>query len=174
MAREVEFEADLAESVDFTTDPQLDEKLDGPTSNEALHGLKQRGREMLGGVAERGRARLVEAAEQGRDRVAERLSHGVEYLRSNDIEVIRDDLVSEIRRRPVRSLVVAVGTGYVLGRVLSTPIPRLRRRKPSLGEQISRAVISGAAAVIAAKVQARLMAEEAKPARRRSRKRSER
>ncbi|MGQ0815555.1 MAG: hypothetical protein ACT4O1_14040 [Gemmatimonadota bacterium] len=125
--------------------------------------FQERGREMLGGVAERGRERLVEAADRGKAGLADRLSGGADYLRDNDVEVIRDDLVSGIRRQPMRSVAIAVGAGYLLGKVLSPPTPSFRKKKKGLGDQIGRAVVSTVAAVVAAKVQAGLLAETRQP-----------
>jgi hypothetical protein len=49
---------------------------------------------------------------------AERLDQGAEFLRSKDTEQLITELEGVIRRRPVESLLVAVGAGYLLSRAL--------------------------------------------------------
>lgn len=116
--------------------------------------------QVFGGVAERGRERLIDAADRGRTRVAERLSGSAEYLQTSDIDTIQTDLVAEIRRHPLRSAAIALGTGYVLGKVVSAPTPSLRRKKKGIGDQIGRAIFSSVAAVVIAKIQASLVADQ--------------
>ena len=137
-----------------------EDDFDATTSNGRLDALRERGREVFGGVAERGKERLYEAAERGRDRVAERLSSGADYLRTNDVDVMRRDLIDEIRAHPLRSTAIAVGAGYLLGRIFAPPVPRFgRRKRGGLGDQIGRAVAGAVATMVAAKVQASLMPE---------------
>lgn len=153
MTRRDEYEPDFGdEQIESEAEAELEGRFDA---------LRERGREMFGGVAERGKERLVQAADRGKTRVAEKLSGGADYLRNSDVHAIQSDLVSEIRRRPIRSAAIALGTGYVLGKVLSPPTPSFRRKKKGgIGDQISRAIFSSLAAVIAAKVQASLVAEQ--------------
>ena len=126
--------------------------------NGRFESLRERGREVFGGVAERGKERLADAAERGRDRVASGLSSGADYLRSNDVEVIRDDLIAQIRAHPLRSAAIAVGAGYLLGRLIAPPIPGFgRRKRGGIGDQIGRAVAGAVATMVAAKLQATLM-----------------
>jgi hypothetical protein len=49
---------------------------------------------------------------------ADRLASGAEMLRAKDAEQMVTDLEALIRRRPVESLLVAVGAGYLLSRAL--------------------------------------------------------
>lgn len=153
MTRRDEYEPDFGdEEIDVEGESELEGRFDA---------LTQRGREMFGGVAERGKERLVQAADRGKSRVAEKLSGSADYLRNRDVNAIQSDLVSEIRRRPLRSAAIALGTGYLLGKVLTPPTPSFRRKKKGgIGDQISRAIFSSMAAVIAAKVQASLVAEQ--------------
>jgi hypothetical protein len=49
---------------------------------------------------------------------ADRLDQGATFLRSKDTEQLITELEAVIRRRPVESLLVAVGAGYLLSRAL--------------------------------------------------------
>jgi hypothetical protein len=49
---------------------------------------------------------------------ADRLDQGATFLRSKDTEQLITELEGVIRRRPVESLLVAVGAGYLLSRAL--------------------------------------------------------
>lgn len=40
-----------------------------------------------------------------------------EYIRSHDIEEMRSDLEREIRSHPLKSIAIALGTGYLIGRI---------------------------------------------------------
>ena len=157
MTKRIDIEPDYGDDdVEFESEAAVTGRFDA---------LRERSREMLGGVAERGKERLVLAADRQKTRVAERLSGGADYLRTSDVATIQSDLVSEIRRNPLRSAAIALGTGYVLGRVLTPPTPSFRRKKKrgitgGIGDQISKALFSSLAAVVAAKVQASLVADE--------------
>jgi len=56
------------------------------------------------------------------DPVAQRLGSGLEsaagYVRSHDVDAMRIDVESEVRENPVRSLLVAAGVGFLLGRLI--------------------------------------------------------
>ncbi|MEX2583265.1 MAG: hypothetical protein WD766_08315 [Gemmatimonadota bacterium] len=41
-----------------------------------------------------------------------------DYLRSSDVRSLRDDLASQVRERPVQTLLVAVGTGWLFGKIV--------------------------------------------------------
>ena len=49
---------------------------------------------------------------------ADRLESGAEMLRAKDTDQLVSDLEALVRRRPVESLLVAVGAGYLLSRAL--------------------------------------------------------
>lgn len=152
MTRRVDNEPDFGEDdVEFEPENGIDGRFEA---------LRERSREMFGGVAERGRERLVEAADRGKTRMADRLSGSAEYLRTSDVEVIQSDLLTEIRRNPLRSAAIALGTGYLLGKLINPPTPSFRRKKKGFGDQISRAIFSGLATVVAARIQASLVAEQ--------------
>lgn len=51
-------------------------------------------------------------------RTGEALDTGADYIRSHDMGEMRDDLESAIRDRPLLSVGVAVGAGFILGRLL--------------------------------------------------------
>ena len=152
MTKRGDFEPDFGEDdVEFESEEALTGRFDA---------LRERSRAMFGGVAERGRERLVEAADRSKVRIADKLAGSADYLRTSDVDVIQSDLVTEIRRHPLRSAAIAVGTGYVLGKVLTAPTPSFRRKKKGIGDQIGRALFSSLAAVVFAKVQAHLVADE--------------
>lgn len=48
----------------------------------------------------------------------EALEDGAQYLRSSDFGVIRDDVVTGIRNHPMLSAGIAVGCGWLLGRIV--------------------------------------------------------
>ena len=161
----VEFEPDLDDAdVDFESDEEFEEALNDRASAR-FDNLKTRGRQALSSAAERGRERLYVAADRGRgrladaldsaaDRIDDRLAHGSDYLRTHDVDVMRDDLSNAIRRYPLLSAGVAIGTGYLLGRVLTDAIPHRGRRRGrnSVGKQLSRAVVSSLGAIVASRV----------------------
>lgn len=151
MPRRVDAEPDFD-----ATDAEFENELD-----DRFGGLKARGREMLGTAAERGRERLKDAAGRGKDRVAERLQGSAEYLRTSDVDIIGRDLISEVRRHPLRAVAIAAGAGYVIGRVLTPPTPSFGRskKKSGFGDQIGRAIFNSVAAMAVARLQASLTAE---------------
>jgi ElaB/YqjD/DUF883 family membrane-anchored ribosome-binding protein len=51
-------------------------------------------------------------------RAGEALDSGAEYLRSHDPDEMRDDLERSIRERPLLSVGIAVGAGFLLARLL--------------------------------------------------------
>lgn len=40
-----------------------------------------------------------------------------DYLRTHDVNAMRSDLEREIRAHPIKSLAIALGTGWVLGKI---------------------------------------------------------
>ncbi|HEX6135293.1 MAG TPA: hypothetical protein VFZ24_15090 [Longimicrobiales bacterium] len=74
--------------------------------------LEERGRgmEQSGGVQRR--------ASQVAVRASEALDSGAEYLRSHDPNEMRDDLEQSIRQRPLLSVGLAIGAGFLLARLL--------------------------------------------------------
>jgi len=63
-----------------------------------------------GGVAGR--------AEPLAGRVGDNLQDAARYVRDHDVNAMRDDLEYEVRTSPIRSLLVAAGVGFVLGRLV--------------------------------------------------------
>lgn len=63
----------------------------------------------------------IDGAEGPRARLQARASRAVEvstdYLREHDIDEMRSDLEREIRAHPIKSIAIALGAGYVLGRL---------------------------------------------------------
>lgn len=51
-------------------------------------------------------------------RVADALQQAAGNLRAQDLEAIREDVESEVVRHPIRSVLIAAGIGYVVGRLL--------------------------------------------------------
>jgi ElaB/YqjD/DUF883 family membrane-anchored ribosome-binding protein len=100
------------------------------------------GRERAGEAADAGRTRLAGKLEEFGGRLAERgrearehggvqaragdaairasgaLDSSAEYLRSHDMEDMRDDIERQIRERPLMSVGVALGAGFLLARML--------------------------------------------------------
>jgi|GEM_PF-3356982 len=74
--------------------------------------------------------RLQEAAQRVRDvapdgqvgalatQAADALETGGQYLQHTDVHTLREDLAMQIRQRPIPALLVGVGLGFVLGRML--------------------------------------------------------
>jgi ElaB/YqjD/DUF883 family membrane-anchored ribosome-binding protein len=186
MTDRIEFDPDFDEDVDFEADEEFEEALDNDVDE-----LKARGREAWQTARERGRARLSEAAVRGKSRLADsientatvlddRLYGSAEYLRSTDIEVIRDDFVDTVRKRPLLSAGIALGAGYLIGKALDVPHIGRRRKTSKLRRQIQRAVVSGLATMVASRLRDAVMAaeepvvEEPEPPTRRRRPRSSR
>ncbi|MDR0787315.1 MAG: hypothetical protein LBG44_05560 [Gemmatimonadota bacterium] len=46
------------------------------------------------------------------------LSDASEYLREGDIDTLREDLESQVRQHPIRSIVIAVSAGWLVGKIL--------------------------------------------------------
>lgn len=64
------------------------------------------------------------APEEGRmhgaaSAVADRLERMGSYLQRSDVQAMTEDLSASVRRHPVRSALVAVGIGYLLGRIFT-------------------------------------------------------
>jgi len=74
--------------------------------------LEERGREAQGQGGMKGRAG------QAAVRASGALDDSAEYIRSHDMEEMRDDLERQIRGRPLMSVGVALGAGFLLGRIL--------------------------------------------------------
>jgi ElaB/YqjD/DUF883 family membrane-anchored ribosome-binding protein len=52
-------------------------------------------------------------------RAADSLSKGADYLRTNEVRQMADDIIAGIRNHPVPALIGAVALGFLLGRVMS-------------------------------------------------------
>lgn len=176
---DVEFE-DIGEDADEDLDDDFDDDID------PVRKLKARGREALSDVADVGKRRLASAANRSKERLAERLEdtasqidgrlfYGAEYLRTTDLEVMRDDLIDLVRRRPLLSAGIAIGAGYLIGKALGIGSggPKRSKRGSSIKSQVGRAVVSSLAAMAAARFRAGLLEsdedeeeEEVRPKRR--------
>jgi ElaB/YqjD/DUF883 family membrane-anchored ribosome-binding protein len=77
----------------------------GNRLDEQAHEMEERG-----GVARR--------AGQVASRGGEALHESADYMRTHDLGAIRDDLTDEIRTHPLRSVGIALGAGYLVGRLL--------------------------------------------------------
>lgn len=101
---------------------------EGPGGTQATHSASGRDfgdlSEDLGGET-RHTGVASELGEDGvtgaRARLQARASHAVEvstdYLREHDLDEMRTDLEREIRAHPIKSIAIALGAGYVLGRL---------------------------------------------------------
>lgn len=162
MTDKIEFDPEFDADVDFEADDEFEEALEY-RSFRNIDELKARGREAWQTARERGRARLNEAAVRGKTRLADsientatvlddRLYGSAEYLRSNDMEVIRDDFVETVRKRPLLSAGIALGAGYLIGKALDVPHIGRRKKKSRFRRQIQRAVVSGLATMVASRL----------------------
>jgi hypothetical protein len=50
--------------------------------------------------------------------VTSRVQAGTEWLKERDIEQVKQTLETQVREHPVRTLLVALGAGYLLGKAL--------------------------------------------------------
>lgn len=99
----------------------------GDRKDEVLEGARRRlaqGMEQAGEKAEERARRLEEQggmqgrAGQALHRVGDQLEQGAEYLRSRELSAMPGDLTRTVRQHPYAAVCVAVGTGFVIGRVL--------------------------------------------------------
>lgn len=110
-------------------DERIGEKVD--EGRERLSGAVEAGRNRVAGQLERISDRLEERgrgmeeaggvqqrASQVALRAGEALDSGAEYLRSHDPDAMRDDLERSIRERPLLSVGIAAGAGFLLARLL--------------------------------------------------------
>jgi ElaB/YqjD/DUF883 family membrane-anchored ribosome-binding protein len=74
--------------------------------------LEQRGRES------EGRGGLQQRAGRVAVRAGNTLEDGAEYIRSHDFDEMRDDLERQIREKPLMSVGIALGAGFLLARIL--------------------------------------------------------
>ncbi|HUP90287.1 MAG TPA: hypothetical protein VM100_13090 [Longimicrobiales bacterium] len=158
-----ELEDDLDDDLyddDEDDDLELDDDVDFDVG--ATNDFRSRGKRVLNSVGQIGRQRIGEAANQHKLTVADRIddlgsrvggrfSGGADYLRTNDITVIADDLVDTVRRHPILSAGVALGAGYVAGKVIGIGGGG-GGRKSSTSKKIRRAVVSSLAAMAATKL----------------------
>ncbi len=152
------------------------------------------GKEKLAGGVDRLGTRLEERArpmeEQGGLKgkvggavhgVSDALESSAEYLRTHEVGTIGDDIKSQIREHPFASVGIALGTGFVLGRVFGggeeeeeeegdheherlEALMRMRGRELRRGNgfmsqmrgPLGRAVVSGATALLARQVRNRI------------------
>ncbi len=78
-------------------------------------------------------------------RAGDAIESGANYIRTHELSTIRDDVTTQIREHPFASVGVALGTGFVLGRVFSggdeemeERIEQLERRLHSREEELER------------------------------------
>lgn len=138
-------------------------------AREKPEGLKERVTERARSAMESGKHRAVEGMEsvgekidrgaeamerRGRmsgqvgklmHRAGDALESGANYIRTHELSTIRDDVSTRIREHPIASVGVALGTGFVLGRVFSggdeekeERIERLERRLHSRERELDR------------------------------------
>lgn len=175
---EPEFEPEFDEDIEFEADEELEEALDGrgrsqidmdelrARGREAWQSARERGRERLRDAALRGKTRFAEAIDNTATRLDDRLYGSAEYLRSSDLEVIRDDLVDVIRQRPLLSAGIALGAGYLIGKATNL-LPKRGKSaiRKQLSRQLRRAVVSSLAAAVATRMRDTLAAAQEEPAR---------
>lgn len=103
--------------------------------------LAEEGKERAHDAAEHGRARFAGSIDRMSDRLeakarsleeqggvsaragevvhraSDALESGAEYLRSHDLPMIRDDVIEQIRERPLVAVGVALGAGFLIGSI---------------------------------------------------------
>lgn len=57
----------------------------------------------------------VESVKQA---VTSRVQAGAEWLKDRDVQQVKQQLETQVREHPVRTLLVALGAGYLLGKAL--------------------------------------------------------
>ena len=84
------------------------EQIEGPGGTQATHSASVQSDfgDGIEAVKERLQARASRAVELSGD-----------YIRTHDAEEMRSDLEREIRAHPIKSIAIALGAGYVLGRL---------------------------------------------------------
>jgi len=109
---------------------------------EKAQEIGERIRERAAEAAESGRERAAEGLEDASRRLHERarslesehgmkhragramhrasamLESGADYLRTHDFDSARNDATRQVRSHPIASLGIAIGTGFLLGRLL--------------------------------------------------------
>ncbi|HEX7090197.1 MAG TPA: hypothetical protein VF192_08675 [Longimicrobiales bacterium] len=171
----------------------------GEGMREKARGMGEKVKERAGSAIETGKEKLASGVDRLGTRLEERARpmeekggvkgmvggavHGVggalessaEYLRTHEMGTIRDDLKSQIREHPFASVGIALGTGFVLGRVFGggeeeeeeehLEAPRMRRGVREEGGEgffrqmrrpLGRAIASGATAMLARQVRNRI------------------
>jgi ElaB/YqjD/DUF883 family membrane-anchored ribosome-binding protein len=86
-----------------------EETIEGPGGTQATHSASHPSRDTINGLEGAG-ARLQARAQ----RAVEVSTH---YLSGHDVDEMRNDLEREIRAHPIKSIAIALGAGYVLGRL---------------------------------------------------------
>lgn len=138
-------------------------------AKEKAEGLKERVSEKARSAMESGKSRAAEGMESVSEKIDRRaesmearggmsgrvgklmhragdaLESGANYIRTHELSTIRDDVSTQIREHPIASVGVALGTGYVLGRVFGggdeekeERIERLERRLHSRERELDR------------------------------------
>lgn len=69
-------------------------------------------------------------------RAGDALESGANYIRTHELSTIRDDVTTQIREHPFASVGVALGTGFVLGRIFSGGDEEMEERIERLEEQL--------------------------------------
>ena len=96
--------------------------------------------------------RAAEALESAGTRLDDRFAYGAEYLRTRDVELMGEDFIAQVRRRPLLSAGIAMGAGHLVGKAIAVSVPGRRRKKKGIGSQLSRAIVSSLATMVAARV----------------------
>ena len=91
-------------------------------ARERAHGIANRANEGVDAAATKvssGFDRTAEGLRSTSDRVARGLEGAGEYLRESDARSMGSDIANVIRRHPKTSLLVGVGLGFVIYRMIS-------------------------------------------------------
>ena len=87
------------------------ETVEGPGGTQATHAAPSPDSDDARDFVEDARTRLQARAQRA-------VEVSTDYLRGHDVEEMRSDLEREIRAHPIKSIAIALGAGYVLGRLL--------------------------------------------------------
>ncbi|MBI4408265.1 MAG: hypothetical protein HY561_01070 [Gemmatimonadetes bacterium] len=110
-----------------------------------------------------GRARTLErqggipgTAGRGLHRVGDVLEDSADYLRTHEIPEIRDDMRTRIQRHPLLSMGIAMGAGYLMGRILGAgPAGPARRFLGRAARPLGRVALGGLTTLAVRELRAR-------------------
>lgn len=109
-------------STTITENPSETARQTTEAARERAHGIGNRANEGVDAAATRvssGFDRTASGLRSTSDRVARRLEGAGEYLRDSDARSMGSDIANVIRRHPKASILVGVGLGFMIYRMIS-------------------------------------------------------